>query len=117
VLIAPFDYPPRPGYSVQPDVMVARRPVEGARLEVAPVLAVEVLSPSSRAVHRTLKRLVYEENGVEHYWLVDPAGPSVTALQLVDGSYRQVAEVQSGTNFATDSPVQVAFDSADLLDE
>ncbi|MGI9119591.1 MAG: Uma2 family endonuclease [Acidimicrobiales bacterium] len=67
----------------QPDVLVTRRSDVGAtRLEGAPLLVVEVLSPSTRLTDRGTKRLAYEAAGVPSYWLVDPHQPSLTVLHL-----------------------------------
>lgn len=52
---------------------------------MAPQLAVEVLSPSTRRVDLTLKLSRYEAAGCPSYWVVDPDGPSLTAWQLVEG--------------------------------
>ena len=51
------------------------------------VLAVEVLSPSTRRKDQVLKRAKYEESGVQSYWIVDPEEPSLLALDLVEGRY------------------------------
>ena len=56
------------------------------------ILAVEVLSPSTRRKDLFLKRSKYEDAGVESYWIVDPEGPSILALELVDGHYVTVGE-------------------------
>ncbi len=49
----------------------------------------EVLSASTRATDTTLKRHVLEQAGVPSYWLVDLEAGSLTALELVNGSYRE----------------------------
>ncbi len=86
VVIAPFDVRLSASTVLQPDVLVARTDdLTEARLEGAPVLAVEVLSGSTRLTDLGTKRLVFEEAGVPAYWLVDPDVPSLTVLHLEDG--------------------------------
>ena len=59
----------------QPDIAVyapGRLPTDAAKLEVAPDLAVEILSPSSRPLDLVTKRDDYEKFGVGEYWVIDP---------------------------------------------
>lgn len=110
VVIAPFDYVPRPGYSLQPDVLVVDRAVVGSqRVTEPPLLAVEVLSPGSRVIDQSLKRLVYEEHGVPAYWIVDPQRPSLLVLELEDGRYVERAFVtgEQASDAAVPFPVHV----------
>jgi Uma2 family endonuclease len=103
---------------LQPDVLVARRSEVGRqRLENPPLLVVEVLSPSSRMIDRTLKRAVYEEFGVQHYWIVDPAVPVVTALALLGPSFDEVGRASGSEPFELDEPFPVRLVPQDLLDE
>ncbi|MBV8996414.1 MAG: Uma2 family endonuclease, partial [Pseudonocardiales bacterium] len=97
VVLAPFEWRGSHRTALQPDVLVARRgdllAVDGGRyLEAPPVLAVEVLSPSTRRIDRLSKLSAYEEAGVASYWLIDPDPevPSLHALDLVDGHYVEV---------------------------
>lgn len=116
--VAPFDYTPRPGDVLQPDVLVARRADVGEqRLVAPPVLAVEVLSRSSRSTDRSLKRFIYEETGVAHYWIVDPEAPSVTLLELREGAYVETATVRGSDVLHVTSPVALDLVARDLLDE
>jgi Uma2 family endonuclease len=60
---------------VQPDLFVVRK-AAGRRLRKwsdvgVPVLAVEVLSPSTASRDRGKKRRIYQEAGVAEYWIVD----------------------------------------------
>ena len=89
VLFAPFDVVLGDDTIVQPDLLIARAADFTAHdLPVPPLLAVEVLSPSSRRIDRLLKHGRYAAAGVQHYWVVDPDGPSLTAWALgADGSY------------------------------
>ena len=47
----------------------------------APDLAVEILSPGTRRRDLGRKRAVYDREGVQEYWLVDPAAESITVLR------------------------------------
>ena len=77
VMLAPTDYQPTDRRSLQPDLLVARREDVGDAPISAPLLlAVEVLSPSTRSVDLLLKHGVYAESGVQAYWVVDPAVPA-----------------------------------------
>ena len=51
---------------VVPASIVTDRAIEGA-----PLLAVEILSPSTRERDRDLKAKRYAALGIEHYWIVD----------------------------------------------
>lgn len=60
VIIAPFAVRPDNCNELQPEVLVARRcDLTDRHLPSAPVLAVEVYSPSSRLVDVNLKRAAY----------------------------------------------------------
>ena len=109
VLAAPF--PVRLGRhtELRPDLLVARY-VDLVRDELAapPLLAVEVCSPGSDLLDRCLKRVVYARAEVASYWLVDPATPALTALELdQDGDYRPVADVVGPETFAAARPFPV----------
>jgi len=47
--------------------------VTNKRLEGAPELVVEILSPSTAKYDRQQKYAAYERHGVHEYWIVDPA--------------------------------------------
>lgn len=94
--VAPFDVRLSADTLVQPDVLVVRQDVLTDRgAHEAPVLAVEVLSPSTRLVDLNLKRARYEVAACPAYWVVDPglrgAPPSITAWTLRDGRYVEAA--------------------------
>lgn len=88
VLMAPFDVALSDDTVMQPDLLVGRRGDFTRRdLPVAPVLAVEVLSPSTRAFDLLVKKDRLQRAGCENYWVVDPALPAISAWRLVDGVY------------------------------
>ena len=115
VLVAPTDYRPTSSRSLQPDVLVLSRADPGTAALTFPLaLAVEVLSPSSRSVDLVLKRALYEQAGVAHYWVVDPAGPSLQAWRLVAGAYVSEDLVVDGVLTALE-PVPLRVALTDLL--
>ena len=117
VLPAPFDFTPQTGFVLQPDVMVLDpERSESNRTYVAPLLAVEVLSPSTRTKDRVLKRAVYAEHGVPSYWIVDPAAPSLLAFELVGGDYQVVADVHGEDVATLERPFRVVVVPARLVD-
>ena len=74
VIGAPFAVRPDKFNEVQPDVLVARyADLTEDDLPRAPVLAVEVISPTSRLRDAHLKKAVYARLGAPSFWLVDPA--------------------------------------------
>ena len=92
VLPAPLDWRPDNRTSLQPDVLVlSNRDLESTAAE-SMILAVEVLSPSTRRKDTILKRSKYEDESIASYWIVDPKVPSITALDLIDGRYVTVGE-------------------------
>jgi Uma2 family endonuclease len=70
---------------VQPDILfisAARQPPLGAKFfEGAPDLIVEVVSPSSIRLDRSIKFDAYEQAGVAEYWIVDTKTRSVEVLR------------------------------------
>lgn len=82
VYIAPLDVVLSEDTIVQPDVVVVlrdRRPMlTERRIEGAPSLVVEVMSPTTGVRDVVEKREIYARYGVPEYWLVDPAMFQVT---------------------------------------
>ena len=56
-------------------------------LKIVPNLVVEILSPATAQRDRVEKKRIYEVNGVDEYWLIDPVRREVTVFQLIDGRY------------------------------
>jgi Uma2 family endonuclease len=116
VLVAPFSVVLSQHTVLQPDLLVARRTDFGERdLRVPPLLAIEVLSPSTRHIDAGTKRLAFEAAGVPSYWLVDPDAPSLVVLELTDGTYSEVAHVAGDEAWTATLPFPVTVSPAALV--
>ncbi|TKG62842.1 Uma2 family endonuclease [Prauserella endophytica] len=101
-----------------PDVVVGRRRDYTERALVGvPVLAVEVISPSSRLIDTELKRARLAGSGCPNYWLVDPYVPSVLCLALRDGAYVTLEKAERDQAVAVTEPFPVTLSPADLVSE
>jgi Uma2 family endonuclease len=102
---------------LQPDVVVARVGDYSDRdLPVAPLLAVEVLSPSTQLVDLHLKRAAYERMGAPSYWVLDPVEPSLRVFELdAQGRYAEVALVHGDEVFQAQRPFPVTIRPSDLV--
>ena len=90
VLMAPMDVRLADHSVVQPDlllVMPERRSIIQDRIEGAPDLLVEVLSPSTARMDRGAKLRLYAESDVREYWLVDPEARSIEFLVQREGRW------------------------------
>ena len=116
VLFAPFDVALAEDTVVQPDLLVASRSAFTERdLPAAPLLAIEVLSPSTRHIDLGLKRARYETAHCPSYWVIDPDEPSLTAWQLEDGRYVEIAHVVGDEEYTATSPYDVTITPVRLL--
>lgn len=116
ILFAPFDVVLAEDTIVEPDLLVARKDAFTDRdLPGAPLLAVEVLSPSTRHVDLHLKRGRYESAACDSYWVVDPDRPSVTVWQLEGGVYREILTAVGDEDVSVERPFSVSFRPAELL--
>ncbi|GAA1605923.1 Uma2 family endonuclease [Kribbella hippodromi] len=116
VFMAPTDFRPTTHRSLQPDVLVCRRADVGPKAIHRSLLAVEVLSPATRSKDLLFKRALYEEAGVQSYWIVDPDREELTVLELVAGRYVQRAKVRGKNAFTAELPFEVQIVPADLID-
>jgi Uma2 family endonuclease len=82
VYFAPFDVVLSDTNIVQPDILFISNDRLGIMTEAgatsAPDLAVEVISVSTRGRDEDTKLRLYEQFGVEEYWLIDPMMAIVT---------------------------------------
>jgi len=118
VLIAPYDVVLGDRTVLEPDVVVARRvDVTEKNLPGPPLLAVEVLSPSTRLFDLGRKLQLLEEAGCPSCWVVDPAGPELTAWELRGGRYVEIARIGPDEEWTAELPFAVTISPAALLDD
>ncbi len=95
VFIAPLDTTLGDFTVVQPDVLYVsgeqKEILKEARIDGAPALAVEVISPFSIQKDTIQKLRIYQEAGVQHYWLVNPEEQTLQCFSLREGAYALVA--------------------------
>lgn len=117
VVLAPFAVALSEDTEVQPDLLVAPRgQFTRKELPGPPLLAVEVLSPSTRRFDLLLKRDRLQTAGTPSYWLVDPVAPSVTVLELREGVYEQIAFGVGDDVIEVQRPFPLRLVAAELLD-
>lgn len=106
VLFAPMDVYLSEENTLQPDLIFIardRRNIIGEqKIEGAPDLIVEILSPSTAYLDLTKKKRLYEMHGVKEYWTVDPEQQTVEVFENTDDGFMQRARVvESGTAAST----------------
>jgi Uma2 family endonuclease len=101
---APIDVLFAPDTVVQPDIVFITRErlsvVTERGVEGPPDLVVEILSPKTRRIDRTVKMRVYARFGVRECWLVDPEALSFEIFKLSGGAYL-LAQAASGKETAS----------------
>jgi Uma2 family endonuclease len=116
VMLAPLDVTVSEITVLQPDLLVApRTTLAGRKMVGLPVLAVEVLSPSTRLIDLNLKRAAFERAEVGSYWVVDPEAASITAWHLEDGRYVEQPWTVDDEVFSVNRPFPIEFRPDDLV--
>lgn len=74
---------------VIPDVMIVcdRKHLKGGSYTGTPRFIVETLSPATALRDRTVKKDIYQNAGIEEYWIVSPKERAVEIYYLEDGKY------------------------------
>ncbi|MFI5712384.1 Uma2 family endonuclease [Kribbella sp. NPDC051620] len=115
VSVGSLDFRPTRRLSLRPDILVTTRADAGPQYAQKALLAVEVLSPSTRVTDVVTKRDLYAQHGIPAYWLLDPAAQELTVLRLDDDRYVCEAVIQGEETHATTTPFPVTLSPAQLL--
>jgi Uma2 family endonuclease len=89
-MYAPMDVYLDAGNVFQPDLLYIdanRKEIIQQRIEGAPDLAIEILSPSNAYYDLRQKKEAYEKYGVKEYIIIDPIAQNADLYVLKDGAY------------------------------
>ena len=88
---APIDTVFTPNDTMQPDILFLKNDrlhlIGDKKIDGAPDLIVEILSPSNSPKEMGYKKLVYEFSGVREYWIVNLNKKTLTQYENVDGEF------------------------------
>jgi Uma2 family endonuclease len=91
IFTAPMDTVFTPHDVLQPDLLFLSTEklhlIGAKKIEGAPDLVVEILSPSNVAREMSYKKHVYEFSGVREYWVVNLEKQSVTQYENIEGEF------------------------------
>ncbi|USX49592.1 Uma2 family endonuclease [Lentzea sp. HUAS12] len=115
--------PGMPGYVRRPDLVVAKRSAgmrqnaEGGLIRADEVvLAVEVMSPSSRQIDYRAKRDEYAWAGIPHYWIVDLDEPVSLAAMHLAGEFGYQERPAVSRIYETTEPFSLKIHVNRLID-
>lgn len=116
VFNAPIDVILTPHDVVQPDLVLVtdERQVSERGIEGPPVLAVEILSPSTRDRDRGVKARRYAAMGIRHYWLVDPEQARLECYRAEAGAYVLLAQAEQAGSLSHPDWPGLVLDLANL---
>ena len=103
---------------VQPDIVYienARFGTVSARgIEGAPTLVIEILSPSTVQIDRSVKFQLYARHQVPYYWIVDPDARGIEAHTLTGGAYQLTARLEGSLPVSLPPFSDLALDPTSL---
>lgn len=85
------------------------------RVEGPPDLVIEVSSPSTRRFDRVLKRKMYQDYGIAHYWFVDLEAGNVRVFNLGKGGYGEPEFLAPGSQLEASSLPGLSVSVGEIL--
>lgn len=117
VRFAPYDVELAEDTVLQPDLLVTRAAdiTPHGLKRTPPLLAVEILSPSTRRFDLLLKHSRYQDAGCRSYWVIDPRAdtgePRLIAWELHDDHYEEAADITGEETWTATRPLPGDADS------
>ena len=104
---------------VEPDILFIARGREAiikeARVEGAPDLVIEIVSPSNWPYDRKTKYGLYQQNGIPEYWLVDYRARSIEVFVLDGGEYALLGKWGDGEHATSRVLAGLEVDVSDVF--
>lgn len=119
IFAAPFDVVFSNFDVVEPDLLYIAAEHSGVltdkHVRGAPDLVIEILSGSTRKRDEQIKRRLYEQFGVQEYWVVDPELETIKVYRRSAQTFERVAECSRETRDVLTTPLLPGLSI--LLDE
>ena len=96
----PLDWKIEEDTIVQPDLLIVCNKIEKKFLDFAPVLVVEILSPSTASKDRGEKMELYQSQKVKYYLIVDPQFKKLEIYEYIHIQYEPVSVNPEAYHFA-----------------
>jgi Uma2 family endonuclease len=115
VFFAPFDVVFTLFDVVEPDLLYmsherATAVLTEANVKGAPELVVEIASKSTRGRDETIKRRLYEREGVSEYWVVDPAIEAIRIFHHAEEKFDRPVELSAERGDVLTTPLLPGFE-------
>jgi Uma2 family endonuclease len=121
ILFAPIDVYLNEENIFQPDLVFISNEneqiIKESRIEGAPDLVAEILSPSTSKNDKIRKKAQYERFGVKEYWIADPIHFIIDQFVLDHGQFRLQATFGDGDTISSDLFSCISVDLGDLFDQ
>ena len=100
-----------PATVLEPDLLIIRSERSALlgekNMRGAPDIAIEILSEGTRRRDIVVKRRLYEQFGVDEYWIVDPEIDSIQIYRRRGKAFERAAELETGDTLT--SPLLPGF--------
>lgn len=113
VFVAPTDIVLSKENVLEPDIIVVLADrldrLQKTNVKGAPNIAIEVLSEGSRRKDSITKRRLYEQFGVDEYWIADPETEMVRIYRRAGRAFDNAIELNTETGGTITSPLLPGF--------
>ena len=120
VVYSPIDMFLSDGDVFQPDIVFISNErlgiIRSDGIHGAPDLVIEVLSPGTERIDRTLKSERYEMFDVSEYWQANPIAKTILVLRARDGAFERVGLFTEGMTLETPLLPGLRVDVSEVFD-